>query len=150
MKPGEYSQPLPRKTFVQVPVISGYVASRLRRVDSVSPVISGGETNMLVTFENVGPTQFAVLLRETDDRSISGTRYNLMSAVSVVPGGQYTSQLTGGVRPFLEVFCTGTTTGFLRLQIDSQTTWNELGFAKDDPFYPTSLWQAKVVPPATT
>jgi len=151
MKPGEYPQPLTRKTFVQAPVVSGYVASRLRMSDFNAPAISGGETQMMVTFQNVGPTQFAVLIRETDDRSTSGTRYNLMSAVSIVPGGVVTSQLTGGKRQFLEVYCTGTTTGQLRMQIDSQMAWNELGFAKDQDstYYPTSLWQAKTYPPAT-
>jgi hypothetical protein len=147
MYPGEYPNPLPRKTNVQVPVVSGYVTARLQAQDYFPPTLSGGTTatNMLVTFENVSNTQFSVLLRETDDRSITGTRYNLMSAVSLVPGGQST-QTVSGLRPFLEVYCTGTTTGFLRMQIDSQRKWNLLGFAKDDPFYPPQLFQAKAVP----
>ena len=148
MNPGEYVQPLVRKTLVQVPVVSGYVTSRLQTQDDYLPSISGGttQTNMLVTFENVGNTYFSVNLRETDDRSISGTRYNLNSTpVFLVPGGQST-QMLSGKRAFLEVFCTGTTTGNLRMQIDSQRRWTEMGFGKDDPFYPPQLFQATVNP----
>jgi len=148
MNPGEYVQPLVRKTLVQCPVVSGYVTSRLYTQSDWPPAISGGvsQTNMLVTFENVGNTYFSVNLRETDDRSISGTRYNLTATpVYLCPGGQQTQTLSGK-RNFLEVYCTGTTTGQLRMQIDSQRTWSELGFAKDDPYYPPQLWQAKVLP----
>ena len=148
MNPGEYVQPLPRKTLVQCPVVSGYVTSRVYTQDDGPPASSGGTTasNMMVTFENVGNTFFSVHLRETSDRSISGTRYNLTTIpVYLVPGGQQT-QLLSGKRSFLEVYCTGTTTGNLRMQIDSQRRWSELGFSKDDPYYPTQLWQAKVIP----
>ena len=137
MNPGEYIQPLPRKTLVQVPVVSGYVTSRLYTQDDYPPSISGGATgtNMMVTFENVGNTYISVVLRETDDRSVSGTRYSLTATpVYLVPGGQQT-QFISGRRNFLEVYCTGTTAGFLRMQIDSQRRWSELGFGKDDPFY---------------
>lgn len=151
MRPGEYTQPLTRTTLVQVPVVSGYVAARLRRADFNPPAISGYDTRMQVVWENVGPTQFAVLLRETDDRSSSGVRYNLMSAVSVVPGGQVTSQLAGGTRPYLEIYCSGTTTGVLRAQISSQDQWAELGFSKTDDtaYYPAVLYQAKTLPTAS-
>lgn len=148
MNPGEYVQPLPRKTQVMCPVVSGYVTSRLYAQDAFPPAISGGNTatNMLVTFENVGNTYFSVHLRETDDRSVSGTRYNLTATpVYLVPGGQQTQTLSGK-RPYMEVYCTGTTSGQLRMQIDSQRRWNELGFAKDDPYYPPQLFQAKTIP----
>lgn len=146
MNPGEYVQPMPRKTLVQCPVVSGYVTARLQAQDSVSPSISGHNTKMLVTFENVGNTHFSVHLRETNDRSISGTRYNLTSTpVYLVPGGQQAHLLSGKL-DIMEVYCTGTTTGNLRLQVDSQRRWNELGFSRDDPYYPPSLYQAKTVP----
>lgn len=50
MNPGEYVQPLPRKTLVQCPVVSGYVTSRLYTQDDWPPSISGGttQTNMAV------------------------------------------------------------------------------------------------------
>ena len=149
MNPGEYTSPLVRKTQVQCPVISGYVTARLYSNDDIPVAISGvPATQMLVTFENVGNTQFAVNLQETADRSVSGVRYTLNNApINLVPGGQVTA-LLGGSLPFLEVYCTGTTSGELRMQIDSQRQWRELGFAKDDPFYPTQLWQAIVQPGA--
>ena len=142
-----YTDPLVRKTLVQCPVVSGYVTARLYNQDDIQPTISGSPaTTMLVTFENVGGTQFAVNLNETNDRSTSGIRTALNSSpINLVPGGQVVQTLsTAG--SYLEVFCTGTTTGELRMQIDSQRTWRELGFAKDDPYYPTQLWQAKVQP----
>ena len=148
MNPSECVQPLPRKTLVQCPVVSGYVTARLYTQSSWPPPISGGtsEANMHVLFENVGNTQFSVHLRETDDRSVSGTRYNLTSSpVSLVAGGSQT-QFLSGKRNYLEVYCTGTTTGQLRMQIDSQRRWTELGFSKDDPYYPPQLFQAKTIP----
>lgn len=151
MYPGEYPQPLPRKHFVNCPVVSGYVAARLQAEDWVQPAISGSglPTQMQVTFENVGGTAFSVLLRETDDRSISGTRYSLTAETMIVPGGQLTVS-TGGRLPYLEVYCTGTTTGNLRMQIESQRQWRELGFDRTDPFYPAELSQAKEYPGWTT
>lgn len=155
MNPGEYISPMPRKTWVMCPVVSGYTTARLFTQDYYAPTLSGGatNTNMLVTFENVGNTYFSVKLRETDDRSVSGTRYDLTTALALVPGGQKT-QTVSGVRPYLEVYCTSTTSngtnfypgGNLRMQIDSQRRWSEMGFSKDDPFYPPQLFQAKEVP----
>lgn len=146
MNAGEYPQPLVRKTFVQCPVVSGYVASRLYAQDFLLSSVSGPDTRMLVTFENVGNTQFSVVLRETDDRSVSGIRYTLASS-TVVPGGRDTQLVNGRMR-YLEVFCSGTTTGNLRMQIDAQRTWNQLGFSRDDSYYPTSLYQGKTSPSA--
>lgn len=151
MYPGEYPQPLTRKTTVQCPVVSGYVTARLQDQALYPPVVSGSNTatNMLVTFENVGNTQFSVLLRETDDRSTSGVRTSITPAVSLVGGAQATLLATGK-QPFVEVYCTGTTTGQLRMSIDSQRRFTEMGFDRSDPYYPKSLWQAKTYPPATT
>jgi len=149
MYPGEYTQPLVRKTFVQVPVVSGYVAARLQAQDWVQPAISGTPpTALAVTYENVGNTWFSVVLQSTDDRSISGVRTQITgTSLSLCPGGMaigsgYTKQR------YLEVLCTGTTTGNLRMQLESQRQWTKLGFDKvdDATFYPTSLWQAKEYP----
>lgn len=150
MYPGEYVQPLIRKTLVQCPVVSGYVTARLQVQDiSTPPAISGTPTRLAVLFENVGNTMFSVVLRETDDRSVSGTRYTLPgftgTAVALVPGGEM-AVAADSRRNYLEVYCTGTTTGQLRMQIESQRRWTEMGFAKDDPFYPPQLFQAKTIP----
>jgi hypothetical protein len=148
MYPGEYTQPLVRKTLVQVPVVSGYVAARLQAQDWVLPVTSGPGTYFMATYENVGNTWFAVLLQECDDRSISGVRLPIgASAASLCPGGQ--TVVTGYTsHHFLEVWCTGTTTGNLRMQFESQRQYTEMGFDKvdDATFYPTSLWQATEYP----
>lgn len=161
MNPGEYSQPLVRNTFVQVPVISGYVAARLQAQDWFQPTVSGGANNMLVTYKNVGNTFFAVRLQETSDRSVSGVRTVLPGTeVVMCPGGQATFLSTNKAR-YLEVFCTGTTTGSLRMQIDSQRQWNVMAFDKIDdnklvpgsPYgttlYPKVLWQGSEQPPYT-
>lgn len=148
MYPGEYPQPLTRKTVVNCPVVSGYVTARLQSQDIMNPpTISGGNTatNMMVTFENVGNVQFSVLLQETDDRSSSGTRYPLMSAVPLVAGAQSTHYVSGKL-PYVEVYCSGTTEGILRMQIDSQRRFTEMGFDRLDPFYPPQLWQARTYP----
>ena len=160
MYPGEYSQPLVRKHFVQCPMISGYTTARLQAEDWFPPTISGTGTvadTMFVTFENVGGTAFSVLLQETDDRSISGTRLPIsggfpnapMQAISIVPGGA-TQQVYSNLQPYLEVWCTGGGPGNLRMQLESQRQWRQLGFdrADDATFYPTSLWQAVEYPGA--
>lgn len=149
MYPGEYPQPLSRKTVVQCPVVSGYVAARLQAQEYHAPVVSGySETAVQATFQNVGNTWIEVQLRETSDASITGTRYNLGDAVMLCPGGHAVKQMTFGKRKYLEVLCTGTTTGALKLELDSQARWTEMGFAKDDPYFATSLWQAKAYPTA--
>lgn len=153
MNPGEYLSPMPRKTLVQVPVVSGYVTARLQAQDWFAPAISGAPTNMMVTFENVGNTFFSVVLNECDDRSTSGPRYRVTgftgTAAFLRPGGYQTLMLQGK-RKYLEVACTGTTTGNLRMQIESNRQFVECGFDRTDNMstigYPPALWQAKEVP----
>lgn len=160
MYPGEYTQPLVRKHFVNCPMVSGYVTARLQAEDWYPPTISGAgtvSTSMSVTFENVGGTAFSVLLQETDDRSISGTRspisgyinpgYGPMHALSLVPGGA-TTQNFNSLLPYLEVKCTAGGPSNLRMQLESQRQWRELGFDRvdDATFYPFSLWRAKEYP----
>jgi hypothetical protein len=147
MYPGEYPQPLIRQTFVQVPVVSGYVAARLQAQYWFAPTLSGYmSTNLGVLYENVGNTWFSVQLQETDDRSISGVRYALPGSAAMVCPGGHAGVACSNLRPILEVLCTGTTTGQLRMQISSTRRWTEMGFDRLDPFYATSLWQAKEQP----
>lgn len=162
MYPGEYTQPLVRKHFVNCPAISGYVTARLHAEDWFPPTISGYgtvATSSFVTFENVGGTAFSVLLQETSDRSISGARTPVsgyepeiggigpMTAISLVPGGAVQRTLSH-LHPYLEVKCTAGGPGSLRMQLESQRQWRQLGFDRvdDATFYPTSLWQAKEYP----
>lgn len=151
MNPGEYPQPLVRKTLVNVPVVSGYVTSRLRAADAIAPVISGEDTTVMVVFENVGNTNCSVLLRQTNDRSISGTRIDVISGISLVPGGRRTVTSQAPFQQFLELYCYDGGPSQVRMQIESQRQWEQMGFDKsaDSTFYPTSLWQAKAYPPST-
>lgn len=150
--PGEYPQPLIRTQTVQFPVVSGYVGSRLRMVDPIRPVISGEETTMMVTFENTGDRGVFLQLRETSDRSVSGTRYSITSGIYVVPKGRSTKTTTGPYQEFLEVYCTDAGPTEIRMQIASIRRWEILGFDKvaDSTFYPSSLWQATPVPAASS
>lgn len=152
MNPGEYLQPFPRKTVVNVPVVSGYVTSRLMADDSIAPVISGGDTTVMVTFENLGNTAVGVKLRQTNDRSISGTRIDVISGITLVAGGRKTSTSTSPFQTYLELYCYEGGPSNIRMQIESQRQWNELGFDKvaDSTFYPPTLWQARTAYPAST
>ena len=158
MEPGLYTQPLIRKHFVQCPMISGYTTARLQAEDwMLPPVISGAGTtysgtltanNMLLTYENTGGTTFSVILQQTADRSISGVRTPVTNSLTLVPGGTMQQQAANVLQAYLEVWCNGSGPGNLRLQIESQRQWRELGFDKvaDATFYPTSLWQATEYP----
>lgn len=153
MYPGEYSQPLPRKHFVNCPVVSGYVTARLQAEDVSYPPGPSGlafNTNVTVTFENIGGTAFSVLLRETDERGTAGVRHTVLNAGTLVPGGQVT-KLGSASHQYLEVYAVGLSAyyeGELRMQIESQRQWREMGFDRTDPFYPAKLWQATVTPVA--
>lgn len=152
MNPGEYPQPLVRKTLVNAPAISGYVAARLRADDSIAPVISGSDTTVMVTFENVGNTLVGVKLRQTNDRSISGTRIDVITGVSLVPGGRKIVTSTAPFQSYLELYCDANGPSQVRMQIESLRKWNELGFDKvaDATFYAPQLWQANPAFPAMT
>lgn len=152
MNPGEYLQPFPRKTVVNVPVVSGYTTARLRADDSIAPSISGGDTAMMVTFENVGNTAVALKLSQTNDRSISGTRIDVISGVIVVAGGRKTVSSEGARMAYLELYCTDGGPSNVRLQIESQRQWAELGFDKqaDSTFYPPQLWRNSRAYPNST
>jgi hypothetical protein len=147
MNPGYYPQPLPRKHFVNVPVVSGYVTARLYAEDALlRPAVSQPDT-CLFTIENTGANATTVEIRETDDRTVSGVRTLVVSGVSLVPGGQVT--VTGTPNSyFMELACTGTEgVSAIRMQIESQREWRSLGFDKTDPFYPPQLWQGRPLPP---
>ena len=142
--PGEYPQPLLRKTVVNVPVVSGYVTARLQAVDPVQPSVSGDDTYALVLFENVGNTACHVMLQQTTDRTVSGTRFSVVSGIALVPGGRRTIATNAPYQRYLELKCTFNGPSQIRMQIESQRQWNLMVFDKvaDATFYPTSLWQA--------
>jgi hypothetical protein len=149
--PGEYPQPLVRKHFINVPVVSGYVTSRLQGIDPVQPVTSGDDTYMMVTFENVGGTLCAVKLRQTQDRTISGARVDVVSGISLVPGGHRVVPTNAAYMKYLELYCYSGGPSQLRIQIESLRQWGQMGFDKvaDATFYPPQLWEASPTPIAT-
>lgn len=152
MNPGEYLQSFPRKMFVNVPVVSGYVTSRLQADDSLAPVISGGDTTVMVTFENVGGVAVGVKLQQTNDRSISGARVDVVSGIDLVIGGRKTITTTAPFQRYLELYCYSGGPSNIRMQIESMRQWAELGFDKvaDQTFYPPQLWQERRAYPAST
>jgi hypothetical protein len=151
MYPGEYPQPLPRKHFVNCPVVSGYVTARLHAEDVVNPPSPSGPLgNLALIFENVGGTAFSVKVNATNDRSVSGARVLVCDAGTVVPGGMVMK--TGATAAsYIEIYGEGLSNYFegdLRLQIESIRQWREMGFDRTDPFYPAKLWQATATPVA--
>jgi hypothetical protein len=149
MYPGEYPQPLPRVTNVQCPVIAGYTTARLRAQSSQNGDLFGGASNedhtTAITIENAGLSTVTVQLKETDDRSPSGIRTNLGTAQTVVPTGRQTVTVIPS-KKFMEVTSTSGD-GFVRMQLQSKIRWDLLAFAKNDPFYPSVLWQPAGLPP---
>lgn len=152
MNTGEYPSPLTCVTLVQAPVVSGYVSARLRCLEDITPAISGEDTTMTVVFRNVGNTLCAVKLRQTTDRSISGVRIDVVSGISLVPGGRRTVSTQNARLNYLELYCYSGGPSTVSMEIASQRKWEQLGFDKvgDASFYPTSLWQAKAFPVAAS
>ena len=147
--PGEYPQPLKRTSQFHAPAISGYVTARLRAADPVRPRTSGEDTQMSVIFENVGNTFVSVKLQQTSDRTVSGTRIDVISGVALVAGGRRTISTNNCFMEFLELATTFGGPSNVRVQIESQRRWEEMAFDRTDSVYPSSLWQAKPTPVAT-
>lgn len=105
---------------------------------------------MAVVLENTGPSHCFVSLRQTQDRSVSGERFDVISGIPLVPGGHVVKNTDGAYMQFLELYCTDGGPSEVRMQVSSQRRWELLGFDKvaDATFYPTQLWQVKPVPQA--
>lgn len=154
MNPGQYPQPLPRTTLVNVPVVSGYTTARLRADDDFAPVISGEDTRINVVIQNVGNTYVEVKLQQTNDRSVSGVRIDVVSGLQLQPGGRRHFSTTAPFQKYLELYCYGQSgaVGQIRMQINSLRQWEECGFDKvaDQTLYPPQLWQARTAYPQAT
>lgn len=146
--PGEYSQPLVRATNVQCPVVSGYITARLRvQGDLVQSATSSGLTGSgyvdnttQVVVENTGAQSMSMQLLGTNDYT-SGPREDVGAAKTLVPQGRTVYSVVPR-HTYLEVKgLEGTSC--LRMQLNSRLRWDELGFAKTDPFYPAALVNAK-------
>jgi hypothetical protein len=157
--PSEYPQPLVRVTNVQCPVVSGYTTYRLRRED---PLFVSGDVGVYedaahaqVTLHNVGTTSVGVQLKMADTTSPpgtdstgapSGTRDSIGSAITLVPGGSKTLNVTP-YEEYLEVWGTSGT-GSIRMQISSRVRWQEMAFDKSDTLQFKTLWNMVPVPSA--
>lgn len=140
---GEYPQPLSRTGFVNCPIVTDGTASTTARLRAVNMSVTGTANwneNMVKFFiENTGASACTVQVVNTSDRTSSGIRANVGSAISLAAGGHQTSVLYP-TQQYLEV--TGTSgNSTVRIQLESRLRWQELGFAKDDPYYPTALWK---------
>lgn len=155
--PGEYPQPIARVTNAQATIVSGYAGVRLRRQDPVFYAGSGDDTQAQVLLENTGAASFGVQLKQTDDRNApgtdssgapSGTRYDVGSAVVLVPGGTKTLQVSPYMT-FLEAWGTNSK-GQLRMQIAGRIQYEVMAFDRTpiDTTYAPELYQASPRPEA--
>ena len=141
--PGEYPQPTPRTTVVQVPVVPDYVTARLRAIPTLSyygTTVELYQTQVLL--ENVGASDASVQLQETNDY-VSGPRYLLSPAVEVKAKGQKLFDVFPQ-RNYLELWGTGTNEGQIKAQLTSRIKWGILGFDKTDTTYPEKLWKPDI------
>lgn len=139
--PGEYPEGLLRTTFVQCPVVSGYVTARLQVEGNPIIGLSGFVPNTtLVQVANTGVNTVGLRLQGTNDYT-SGPWEWVGGAMSLVPKGQVTASITPR-HAYLELVCqSGTSTA--SMQLSSRLRWTELGFDRTDPAYPSALYTAK-------
>lgn len=146
--PGDYPQPLSRVTNVQVPVVGGYITSRLQvQGDLVHSATADGlnesgyvDNTTQVLMENTGANTVTLQLLGSNDYT-SGPRENVGAAKTIVPTGRVNYSVTPR-HTYLEVNCLSGTSA-LRMQLTSRLKWDELGFDKADPFYPPFLVNAR-------
>jgi hypothetical protein len=138
----EYGSPITRTAFVQAPIYSSgtkNVTVRLRAENQTSG--SGGVLNATrLDITNTGDMAFTVKVQQAADISMTGIRTQLGSNITVVPKGVKTVNVTPA-QPFLEI-ATVSNSGSARIQVSSFTRYELCGFAKDDPFYPDTLWKS--------
>ena len=164
--PGEYIDPLPRVSNVQCTMSSGYAGARVSREDPLFFPGSGDGDEHQVYLQNVGTSNFTVILKQTDDYSLTGsdsagtptgTRFDVGTAQALVPGGSSTIQVSPWMS-YLEFWCT-TGNGPLRAQIVGKTRWQRLAFDKTEADTNSGLpangvadgklWNIKPVPAAS-
>lgn len=137
--PGEYIDPLPRVSNVLCTMSSGYAGARVQREDPLYFPGSGDADEAQVYLQNVGSTNFTVIMRQTADYSLpgkdgtgtpTGTRFDVGVAEALVPGGTVTQQVSPWMT-YLEFWCTSGS-GPLRAQITGKTRWQRLAFDKKE------------------
>jgi hypothetical protein len=160
--PGEYIDPLPRVSNVFCSMTSGgpsgYACARLSRSDPLFFGGSGDDDEAQVYLQNLGTTNFTVQMKQCSDYSEegtdtagtpTGTRFDVGSAVALVPGGRTTEQVSPYMQ-YLEFWCTSGR-GSLKAQITGRVRWNRLAFSKLDSevYDDNTQWQIKPIPTVT-
>lgn len=160
MDPGAYVEPLVRTTWVMVPMVSGYVGSRLRIADyafgtnvtTVAPTTNNAN-KVRLTIQNTAQisstnlpftgTNIYFKVNQLLDNGPSGTRTPITAEYGIVPGGRQIIDFWVN-QPMIEIKCTGGT-GNIRAQIDSELKWEEMAYNKTDTFFAPQLWNQKLV-----
>jgi hypothetical protein len=161
MDPGAYPNPLVRQTWVQVPMVSGYVGSRLRVADfAFGTSFSGSQgTNIpdntvrLMVENTANPnapsvgvqqgTNVYYLVQQTQDDGPSGTRTPLTGQRVAVPLGRDICQFSINA-PFVEIKCVGGA-GNIRAQLSSLIKFEEMAYDKTDTFFAPQLYNKKFI-----
>ncbi len=161
MDPGAYPHPLFRTTWVQVPMVSGYVGSRLRVADfAFATSVSGSQgTNIpdntvrLMVENAANPNAPAIgvqqgtniyyLIQQTTDDGPSGTRSPITGQRGIVPTGRDFCEFTVNA-PFIEIKCVGGA-GNIRAQLTSKLQWEEMAYDKNDTFFAPQLYNKKFI-----
>ena len=148
MDPGAYPEPLARTTWVQVPMVSGYVGSRLRVADYAYGTTTGApatfppdnRVRLLIqnTVSGSSGTNVYFQVFQTFGTQLQYPRASITAEYGIVPHGRQIVDFTFEA-PILEIKCTGGG-GNIRAQISSHIKWEEMAFDKYDAFYPQSLW----------
>lgn len=159
MEPGAYADPMLRTTWVQVPMVSGYVGSRLRIADyAFGTSVSGAsgtnvdDNKVNIQLENIanpnavsGQTGTNIFLRfqQSNDDGPTFARTSITGEIGLVPGGKVTTAFNINA-PFLEIKCTGGR-GNLRAMISSRLKWEEMAYSKTDASFAPQLFNKKFV-----
>lgn len=160
MDAGAYPEPLLRTTFVEIPMVSGYVGSRLRIADyafgtnlTVLAPTTNDDNKVHMTIENVAfpapagltftGTHVFFKVNQCSDNGSSGARTSISSEYSIAPGGRRTIHFYIN-QPIIEIKCTGGG-GNVRVQLESRLKWEEMAYDKSDTFFAPQLWNKKYV-----
>jgi hypothetical protein len=140
MLPGEYPQPLARIAPLNFTAINGYTTLRLRNL--AVPILAAEASKSTLVCQNVGDQTVTLQLRGA--ANVSGSRTNLGSPVTIVPGGGFKQVSFQPTQPILEVACTsGTST--VRSTMESLLNWEVMAVTDTlwdgttNPLFPPSF-----------
>ena len=146
MEPGAYCEPLIRTTWIQVPMVSGYVGSRLRVADYAFGTSFNGATlednKVHLMIENVSTgTQVYFQVNETLDTAATSVRSSVTPQYEICPLGKRVVDFFVN-EPIIEIKCVGGA-GNIRAQMDSRLKWEHMAMSRTDTFGAPQLWNTK-------